>query len=68
MQRTACIIVEQNSIINLINQLCMKKTYYLPLTETVPFGAMERIMDATVISADPVIQEPDPDDPGALMM
>ncbi len=46
----------------------MKKTYYLPLTETVPFGAMERIMDATVISADPVIQDPDPDDPGALMM
>ena len=40
----------------------MKKTYYLPLTETVPFGAMERIMDATVISADPVIQDPDPGD------
>ena len=46
----------------------MKKTYYLPQTETVPFGAMERIMDATVISADPVIQDEDPSDPNALML
>ncbi|MBP5477662.1 MAG: hypothetical protein J6Y00_08295 [Paludibacteraceae bacterium] len=45
----------------------MKKTYYLPLTETVPFGAMERIMDATVISADPVIQDEDPSDPNAMI-
>lgn len=37
----------------------MKKTYYLPLTETVPFGAMERIMDATVISGDETIKDND---------
>ncbi len=46
----------------------MKKTYLFPMTDIIPHIAMECIMDATVISADPVIQEPDPDDPGALMM
>ncbi len=46
----------------------MKKTYYLPQTDTIQYVALKSIMDATVISADPVIQDPDPDDPGALMM
>ena len=40
----------------------MKKTYFLPLTETVPFGAMERIMDATVVGGDKDIKDPDPGD------
>ena len=39
--------------------MCMKKTYFLPLTETVPFGAMERIMDATVVDGDKNIDEND---------
>ena len=40
----------------------MKKTYYLPLTETIPFVAMERIMDATVIGGNKDIEDPDPGD------
>ena len=32
----------------------MKKTYHLPSTETIQYVAMERIMDATIISGDNV--------------
>ena len=41
----------------------MKKTYYLPLTETIPCVPMERIMDSTSKE----VQDPEPN-PEALMM
>jgi len=47
----------------------MKKTYHLPLTEIIPHIAMERIMEATVISGNKDIDDPgEGPDPGALIM
>lgn len=45
----------------------MKKTYYLPQTDIIQHVALKSIMDATVISADPVIQDEDPSDPNAMI-
>ena len=48
----------------------MKKTYYLPQTDTIQYVALKSIMDATTLNGnnigiDPAIDNPDP---GALMM